>query len=316
MIEKNIPIVITGATGFLGKYLTQEFLCRGYNVFIISRDLKKAEQVFSGLSVKALSGSITDAGSLKKIPQYSRVFHCAAITGAVQASQNSYDEVNVVGTRNLLEASIGQKATSFTFVSSVSAVGAVGSLNHPITEQTIADPKTYYGQSKLAAEKMLLNMAPASLPITIVRPPLIYGEGQSPTSGVGALLRLCQKSVIPVLGDLKSQISLANVNNVASGLIDLTFSHSVKEIFNVADSVPYTLKQLSNIMSGAKRKRFLKIPRSFALIASIPSDGISHLLRRDFGLRSEVIKALSESGFLMNIDKALKFGYRPTVTLS
>jgi len=50
-------------------------------------------------------------------------------------------------------------------------------------------------------------------------------------------------------------------------------------------------------------------------IASVTSESISHLLQKDFGLRSEVLKALSESGFMMNIDKALKFGYHPQETL-
>jgi len=315
MTEKNIPVVITGATGFLGQYLTQECLNRGLDVFIITRDVKKTEQLFRDSSVKVIGASLTDVGSLKKIPKYSRVFHCAALTGAIQASQNSYQQVNVVGTINLLEASIKQKAVSFTFVSSVSAVGAQGSLNNPITEQTTAHPKTYYGESKLAAEKMIFSVAPTSLPITIIRPPLIYGAGQSPSSGVGTLFRLCKKSVIPIIGDLDSQISLAYVKNVSSGMIDLTFSHSGREIFNIADNDSYTIKKLSHLLRESHKKRFLRVPTSLTFIASVTSEGISHLLKKDVGLRSEILKALSENGFMMNIDKALKFGYRPKETL-
>jgi nucleoside-diphosphate-sugar epimerase len=182
MNHANHPVVIiTGATGFLGKRLTYDFINRGYEVYILTRDIKRAEAIFNKLPVKIVGAAIIDVRSLKIIPKGSRIFHCAAITGAIQASQKSYEVVNVIRTRNLLNVAIERNAVSFTFVSSVSTVGAMRSENNLITEQTVPDPKTYYGQSKLVAEKIILNLAPSTLPITIIRPPLIYGEDQTPT---------------------------------------------------------------------------------------------------------------------------------------
>jgi nucleoside-diphosphate-sugar epimerase len=283
-------------------------------VYAIARDTQKAEALFKHSHVKVVGASVTEMRSLKQIPKYARIFHCAAIIGSLQAKKEAYEQVNVMGTINMLHAALEREAKSFTFVSSVSAVGAIGTVDNPITEKTISVPGTFYGKSKYLAENMILKMAPASMPVTIIRPSLIYGMGHRSSSGAGALFKLCKQNIFPVIGNAESLIPLVYVKNVVSGLIDLTFSHSGHEVFNVSDLNPYSLKKLADIFGGTKKKKYIEIPHSMAYVVSAISEGFSHLLQKDFGLRSEVIKALSCSGFVMNIDKALQFGYSPQET--
>lgn len=313
---EKTPMVITGATGFLGKYLADELANRGYDVYALTRDTKKAEAIFkhSSTAIKVIGASINDMNSLKKIPKHARIFHCAAITGSIQSKKEAYKTVNVVGTVNMLHMALESAAKSFTFVSSVSAVGAVGTTHNPITEKTISDPGTFYGESKRLAESMILEMAPRSMPVTIIRPSLIYGVGQRASSGAGALFNLCKRGIVPVIGNSESLIPLVYVKNVVSGIIHLTLSHSNHEIFNVSDLNPYSLKKLSDILSGSQNKKYIKIPHFATHMISSISEKISHFLQKDFGLRLELIKALGQSGFIMNIDKALQFGYLPEAT--
>jgi len=314
MEYEKTPMVITGATGFLGKYLAEELAGRGHEVYAVTRDAKKAEAIFKNSEIKVIAASINDMESLKKIPKYARIFHCAAITGSIQSKKEAYKTVNVVGTVNMLHMALESAAKSFTFVSSVSAVGAVGTIHHPITEKTISDPGTFYGESKRLAESMILEMAPGSMPVTIIRPSLIYGAGQRASSGAGALFNVCKRGIVPVIGNVESLIPLVYVKNVVSGIIHLTLSHSDHEIFNVSDLTPYSLKTLSDILSGPQYKKYMKIPNFLTSMISNFSENLSHFLQKDFGLRLEVIKALGHSGFIMNIDKALQFGYLPEAT--
>ncbi len=326
MKSKIGPIVVTGATGFLGRHLIAELIKNNYDIHIISRDAKKAENLFNNEKVKIIEASLTDKDSLLKIPKYSTIFHCAAIIGSIRASQQEYKLANIEGTRNLVNAVITKDASSFVFVSSISAVGAVGTIDNPITETTIPYPKTYYGKSKLVSEQLVFNLIPSTIPVTIIRSPLIYGPGQNSLSGSGLLFKLCSKKIIPMMGTEESFIPLVYVKNMASGLIDLWLNNTGKEIFNLADAKPYTLKDLiealnmyNNIYNTNnvpnESKRFIKIPYPIASSIGSIANCVSWMLKKDLGLCSEVIKNLAKSGSMMDINKALNFGYKPTVSL-
>src|SRR5580704_16600109 len=143
MINDKTPVVITGATGFLGKYLTDACVQQGYEVYALTRDIQKAQSLFKHPTVKIIGASIAHRESLI-LPPHARVFHCAAITGSIQSKKSESEQVNVQGTLNLLNAAIQSKAQGFTFVSSVSALGALGRADKPITEQTQPQPGTFY----------------------------------------------------------------------------------------------------------------------------------------------------------------------------
>ncbi len=309
--------VVTGATGFLGRHVTSILLRRGFEVSIITRDEEKAKTLFANVPVKIITGSLFDPALLRDIPEHSAIFHCAAITGSVHTHQRAYIKANVAGTRSLLQAAVDKKAAHFIFVSSISAVGARGSVQHPITEDTIPDPETYYGLSKALAEQMLLEQAPAQLPITIVRPPLIYGPGQNARSGAALLFKLLQRKIVPIVGNKHARVALVHVHNLCNAMIDLSLNHSGKEIFNVCDPTSYVLNDLAELINPpALRRRFLTIPYPLVAPLALLGSGISALCKRDFGLCLENLNGISKNGFVMNIDKALSRGYQPEAFLN
>lgn len=309
------PVVITGASGFLGQHLTQELLDRGHEVYILTRDKQKTEKLFPREKVHIIEASLLNPDTLQ-LPKNAHIFHCAGITGSVRVSKKEYYTANVEGTKNLLEAAIKSHAQSFNFVSTISAVGALGKSNKPMTELTKAKPKTYYGMSKLAAENMLMAY-PTSIPITIVRPPIIYGPGQSDRSGSAALFKLCQNKIIPKLGERDSIIPLVYVKNLAAGFVDLSFKNTGKEIFHLSDPVPYTLPILSKTIDGLcnKKSYFIDVPYLLGAVFGYSADLVSFISQRDLGLCSELINNIAAHGSHLSIDKALSLGYKPTVNL-
>ena len=309
--------VVTGATGFLGQHMTHMLLQQGVEVSIIVRDKEKAKQLFPGERVKIITGSLLDPTLLQDVPENSAIFHCAAITGSIHTNQRTYDEANIAGTRNLLNAAVARNAAHFIFVSSISAVGARGSLSSPITEDTIPDPETYYGLSKALAEQTLLEHAPEHLPLTIVRPPLIYGPGQNPRSGASQLFKLLHRKIVPVVANKNAQVALVHVHNLCQAMIDLSLNHQGKEIFNVCDHKSYMLNDLAQLINPRAQTgvRFLTIPYFLVAPLALLGSGISFLCKRDFGLCLENLKGISQDGFVMSIDKALSKGYKPDILL-
>lgn len=313
MTNHSQQAVVTGATGFLGRTVVRLLLERGISITIITRNRERAAALFAeNQAIHIIEADLTDQQALRNIPQEAAIFHCAAITGSSHTSKKEYDKINVDGTLSLLNASVKRNATRFAFVSSASAVGAVGSIANPITEQTLPNPKTFYGISKLNAETMILKTAPDDLPITIIRPPLIYGQEQNAFSGAGLLFNLCRKKMIPILGSPNAQLSLIYVDNAANGLIDLTYRNQKKEIFNLSDADPLSVKQLAILIQGNKDiPRFIRIPYSMLFPFALVGDGFSSLIKKDIRFCSEHINILARSGFVMNIEKALQSGYSP-----
>ena len=303
---RNDAVFITGANGFFGQYLTRELVARGYDVTILTRDIPRSERLFDGLNIKMIQGCLNQPETLN-IPQNAHIFHVAGITGSVRVSQKEYYRVNVTGTENLLNAALKSQAQSFNFVSSVSAVGAQGRAGAPITENTQPNPKTYYGKSKLAAEKLLFA-SDGNMPITIIRPPLIYGEGQSDRSGSAMIFKLCQQKIIPKIGARDSILSMVHAQNLAAGFIDLAFKNTGKQIFNLADPVPYTFPLIAQGFGSA---RVIALPYLLGAIFGYSADAIAWLARRDIGLCSELIDNLARSGSHMSIEKAKEWGYKP-----
>lgn len=307
--------IVSGATGFLGQYVTRELLARGYEVLILTRDARKSKDIFTSEKIAVIEGSFMDPQSLQ-FPKHADIFHCAGITGSIHSSQKAYDDINIQGTRNFLHLATKYQANTFNFVSSISAVGAQGHLRDPITEETKPLPGTYYGASKLAAEQVIKDFQ-ADFPMTIIRPSLIYGPGQSERSGAGVLFRLCQNTLIPKLGLQPAVIPLVYVQNVAAGLIDLSLSHQGTEIFNVTDPTPCSIPLLTKTISELinKKSYIIHLPYVIGALCGFTADRVSKTLKRDIGLGSELIKNLGKSGSHMSIEKALRFGYQPLVSL-
>ncbi len=169
----SAPVLITGATGFIGgrlaEYLVEHY---GANVRALVRRYGRAVRL-ARYPVQLAPGDLLNTDSLKKAVEGCEVvFHCAF--GAV-GEDDERRSVTVDGTRNLLEAAVAAGVKRFVHMSTISVHGAdPGSV---IDEQT---PTPYtgdlYGDSKIDAEKLVLEYARTrGLPVVILRPTIVYG---------------------------------------------------------------------------------------------------------------------------------------------
>jgi len=175
-------VLVTGATGLLGSHLVRKLLEKGYPV----RALKRKESDTSRLGkyaqhVEWIEGDVLNYNSLvQALKGVEGVFHCAARVSFRPADKELMFETNVIGTRNMINASLDYgNLKFFVHVSSVAALGRT--INGiPIDEEAEWDPAHYpsdYSYTKWLSEKEAWRGFAEGLPVVIVNPSVILGRG-------------------------------------------------------------------------------------------------------------------------------------------
>jgi nucleoside-diphosphate-sugar epimerase len=169
-------ILVTGGTGFTGKALVRRLLDLGHEVVALDykEGLKTAELREWGARV--VLGSVTDAAVVREaMAGVEVVHHLAAAFREMNVPDTYYWEVNVQGTRNVLEAALEQGVRKLVYCSTC---GVHGNIDHPPGgEDAPIQPADYYQRTKYEAEPLVRLFHQRGLPATILRPAAIYGPG-------------------------------------------------------------------------------------------------------------------------------------------
>lgn len=204
--------LVTGATGFIGRHVVRRLLQRGDQVRCLVRRPPSNGLASSG--VEFVLGDVTRPESVRAaVREVDLVFHVA---GATQVhTPEVYARVNTEGTRHLAQACARLLTPPrFVYVSSLAAAGP--SLpDSPRREQQPSTPVSVYGRSKLAAERQLQKLASA-VPITVVRPPVVYGPWDPHSY---PLFRSVQNGFNVVPRRVDPNMSIIYVDDVVSALL-------------------------------------------------------------------------------------------------
>ncbi len=201
--------LVTGASGFVGGNLVELLCSRGHEVTCASRNPLNAKKLH-GMPVTLISND--DISNSLKNKHHDYVIHIGGATRGINWVQ--YLNANVEFTRHVLKASLTAQIKRFVFVSSQAAVGPSKSLHEPVDENSVPNPITYYGKSKLLAERIVQNAA-AQLPITIIRPSTVFGPGDY---DVLPAFKMAKTGIIPVLNHGDSAITMVYVRDLTEGI--------------------------------------------------------------------------------------------------
>ncbi len=208
-------VLLTGASGFIGRHFAEELTRRQVEVWCLVRRSSRRERLES-LGCKFVEGDVASLESLRSSLREAApdtVFHLAGITKAINP-QDLY-EVNQTGTRNLgTVCSELDAPPTFVLVSTLAAAGASGEL--PRTESDRPTPVSHYGRSKLAAEQEAMLLAD-SLPISVVRPPIVFGPHDRDTFEM--FKSIATVGLHPVPKSSKVRISWIQVSDLCRALI-------------------------------------------------------------------------------------------------
>lgn len=221
-------VLITGGVGFLGVHLARKFLREDFDVTLF--DLAPLDAKDLQGKVTVVQGDVRKYKDIEKsLKDVTHVVHAAAAL-PIQRTKKRIFSVNVDGTKNVLEASLKHKIKRLVFISTTAVYGVPKHL--PETEESPLDPIGYYGESKVAAEKLCLEYMDKGLSLNIIRPKTFLGPERL---GVFSLWfeAIYSGHRVFILGNGKNKYQLLAVSDVADAIYKATTSPVENEIFNI-----------------------------------------------------------------------------------
>ncbi len=262
--------LVTGATGFIGSHIADLLHKKGYDIVCTIRSSSNMRWL-KGKPYSLVETSLSDkAGLMKALDGVDMVFHVAGLTTA--KNEADFMRGNRDGTRTLLDAVLEANANikRFVHVSSLAAVGPAESLDMPVTESTPFHPLTAYGRSKKAAEDEVMKEQ-HRIPITIVRPPAVYGQRDTE---ILTFFQTVNKGIAPLIGFDEKRVSLIHGLDLARGIIEAAESpNTIGKPYFISSKQYYTWEEIGKTTQevlGKKRILTLRIPHPvvFALAAA------------------------------------------------
>jgi UDP-glucose 4-epimerase len=251
--------LVTGGAGFMGSHVAEHLLRSGHEVVVLD-DLSGgfADNVPNGASF--MKGSILDHELIDRLfseHSFSYVYHLAAYAAEGLShfiKRYNYNN-NLIGSVNLINASINYGVNCFVFTSSIAVYGAGQS---PMKEEMVPVPEDSYGIAKLAVEQELkVSHEMFGLDYVIFRPHNVYGERQNIADRyrnvVGIFMnQILRNEPLTIFGDGRQVRAFTHINDIASIIgnsVDVAAARN--QVFNVGADVPYTVNELTEAVGEA-----------------------------------------------------------------
>lgn len=263
-MKSGQSVLVTGAAGFIGSHVVDELLRRGSRVVALD-DLSGGFRDNVNPEAHFIAGSVTDMALILRLfetHQFDFVFHLAAYAaeGLSHFIRRFNYENNLIGSINLINASVNHGVKCFVFTSSIAVYGKN---QLPMTEELVPQPEDPYGISKYAVE---LDLCAAhemfGLNYIIFRPHNVYGERQNIADRyrnvVGIFMNnILQEKSLPIFGDGEQSRAFSYIGDVApiiAGSVDVPVAYN--EVFNVGADEPYSVNQLARAVCKALGAEF------------------------------------------------------------
>ena len=304
--------LVTGATGFIGPHLVRVLQRQGDDVVCLRRarsDVSRLEP----LGVQFATGDVTDRESLTAAASgVDVVYHLAGRTAGFNMRQ--YLDVNEGGTRNLLEACAAQTSPPVVIHVSSLAAGGVAPRTRLRIESDPPAPVSMYGRSKLASEAAARVYAD-KVPISIVRPPVVLGEGDRASLPLFRGIWRTRLHAVP--GFSRPRYSIIHATDLAEMMAataargkrlsatadDATFYDAV---YYVAADEHVTWGELGRMIGTAVGRKPLVLPLPLLLVrgAALGAEGLARLRRKPMVFSWDKIREAAAGSWTCSPEKA------------
>jgi nucleoside-diphosphate-sugar epimerase len=260
--------VVTGATGFLGGSLVIELAKRRQPVRILARDEKKARRQL-GDAVTIVQGDITDVARIQQaVDGATTIYHLAGRLYHPSIPAELYRQAHVEGTRILLKAC--QEQTQLQRIVHVSTTGVFGVTGEtPAAEDAPFAPTNPYEAAKLEGELLALKAyQEQGLPVTVVRPGLVYGPGDLHLLGFFVAIK---KGLFRVIDGGRAFLHPVYIDDLLAALLLCAgCPQAPGRSYNIAGERPITVRELATAIAHALDRELPRgsIPLRLANLAS------------------------------------------------
>jgi nucleoside-diphosphate-sugar epimerase len=329
----DIEVLVTGAAGWLGKGLVNALfngidgapqcptITRRARVMIMPHEDTSFFSQF-GDRIEIFKGDIRNYEDCLRFTQNvpgAILYHTAGIIHPSKVSE--FYEINLDGTKNLLNAAVKNQIKRAVVVSSNSPIGCNPTTDHRFTEESEFNPYMNYGRSKMLMEQFVMDVqAKGEIETVRIRAPWFYGPFQPPRQTI--FFQMIRDGKGPIVGDGHNMRSMAYIDNLAQGLI--LAGHSTQasgEVYWIADETPYSMHQVLDTVESVMEDEFaiqcahkrMKLPGIASDIAYYVDKALQSL-----GLYHQKIHVLSEMNktIACSVEKAKReLGYKPTIAL-
>lgn len=305
-LNQGTMVLVTGASGFIGQGLCHDLGKRGVRIRALIQH--ECQGPWDEVVVADLTNNLPN----KALQGIDTVFHLAGKVHALSESlqdESEYHAINTLGTQRLLEACQANGVKRFVFFSSVKTMGE-GSIDC-LDEDANTPPETSYGQSKLEAERLVLNGGYVPHPV-VLRLSTVYGPGQK-----GNFIRMIQaidKGHFPPLPRLENLRSMIHVDDVVrAAMLVAEKSEAAGATYILTDGQTYSTRQMYEWISEALGKSIPSwhVPVFALKLLALLGDRIGTLRGRRFMFDSDTMNKLVGSACYDSSLIQKELGFKP-----
>lgn len=261
-----MKVLVTGATGFIGKSLIKKLRDKGCDLSVLVRDESRLDSV-DNLDVQLVKSFNMPDLLAVDFTGIDCIIHLAARAHVLkEESENPlelYRAINTDTTIALAKLAAEAGVKRFIFLSSIGVNGV--STNKPFKFDDQPKPLDHYGLSKLEAEQGIQRVASETkLDVTIIRPPLVYGADAP--GNFGKLLKVAKKNHPLPLGAINNKRSLVALDNLLDLIVTcIEHPNAANQIFLVSDAEDISTTELLTtlIRAAGNKPRLIPVPMSW-----------------------------------------------------
>jgi nucleoside-diphosphate-sugar epimerase len=298
-----MKILITGANGFVGSHIVEELAANNYEVICAVRKNSDLKWI-NNRPVKLKYGTLNDKTFLKEIiSETDIVIHCAGVVRALK--WDTYNDVNVTGTKNIIEAVLenNKNLKKFIFISSQAAMGPsfedkirkIGDIETPVSD---------YGKSKLLAEQEVKKLK-GIVPYCILRPAAVYGPRDK---DIFSFFNMVNKHIAPKT--LKEHlIQLVFVKDIAKIAIKIINNPvSDNKIYYLADGKIYSWQNVADTIAVSNGIKTVSVPLFDFIFKAAGSifEFISVIVKKPQVLNRQKITEMLQKAWVCDNSQTLK----------
>jgi nucleoside-diphosphate-sugar epimerase len=309
-----MTILLTGGSGFLGSHIAEQLSEQGRRVRALVRPTSDTRHLSQLQNVELVNAPLGDKAALGKAMEgVEGIIHCAGVVKAKSPAE--FHRINTAGTVNMLEAAKRAEGLKrFVLVSSLTIRGPSRD-GRPLPADAPPSPVTHYGRSKLAAERAALA-AKDELPLTILRPSVIYGPRDRE---VLAFFQSVKYGVLPYMGSTARGISVTFAPDCAAACIAaLDADIPSGRAYDIEDGTTLTLGELvGHIESSLGKRAWVRfpVPRRVLEAAALGTELFGKVTDRAVMLTRDKCNELYAPHWVCDSADAMRdLGWEPKVT--